>query len=160
MANVAAGNVVLVVGAAGGIGTALCHRLAARGARLILAGRDEDRLRALSSLLGGEVAPVDARDFDAVGRIVAATFERHGRIDGAVNLAGSILLKPAHTTSAQEWDDVVSTNLRTAFALVRAVVPRWTERAAARSCSCPRRRLESASPTTTPSRQRRRVSSG
>ena len=126
MANVAAGNVVLVIGAAGGIGTALCHRLAARGAKLILAGRDEERLGALSGLLGCEVAPVDARDFEAVGRTVAAAVERHGRIDGAVNLAGSILLKPAHTTSAQEWDNVLSTNLRTAFALVRAVAPQMS----------------------------------
>jgi NAD(P)-dependent dehydrogenase (short-subunit alcohol dehydrogenase family) len=115
--------VVIVVGAAGGIGTALCRRLAAQGATLLLAGRDEGKLVALSEEVGGHVLPLDARDIDAVGSAVKGVIERHGRLDGAVNLAGSILLKPAHTTSTQEWDDVVATNLRTAFALVRAAAP-------------------------------------
>ncbi len=116
-------QVVFVVGAAGGIGSALCRRLAARGTTMILAGRDEGRLQALASEVGGDVLPVDARDIDDVGSAVAHSLEKHGRIDGAVNLAGSILLKPAHSTSAQEWDEVLATNLRTAFALVRAVAP-------------------------------------
>jgi NAD(P)-dependent dehydrogenase (short-subunit alcohol dehydrogenase family) len=112
-----------VVGAAGGIGTALCRRLSARGAKLVLAGRDEQRLNSLASEVGGDVVPLDARDITAVSEAVRNVIGRHSRIDGAVNLAGSILLKAAHLTSAEEWDDVISTNLRTAFALVRAVAP-------------------------------------
>ena len=54
---------------------------------------------------------------------VSAALERHSRIDGAVNLAGSILIKAAHATSAEEWDEVLSANLRTAFSLLRAVAP-------------------------------------
>lgn len=113
----------MVVGAAGGIGSALCRRLAARGAKLLVAGRDEGKLVALSELVGGEALRLDARDLDAVGAAVKGAIERHGRLDGAVNLAGSILLKPAHATSSDEWEDVVGTNLRTAFALVRAAAP-------------------------------------
>ena len=59
---------------------------------------------------------MDARDFDAVD----ALFQAHPGITGAVNLAGSILLKPAHLTSAQDFDDTIALNLRTAFALMRA----------------------------------------
>jgi NAD(P)-dependent dehydrogenase (short-subunit alcohol dehydrogenase family) len=128
-----ASPVHLVVGAAGGIGSALCRRLL-RGpapARLVLAGRDEARLSALRDALRAEaplapepdVAPVDARDFDAVQALVAGVAARHGRLDGAVGLPGSILLRPAHLTSAADFDDVVATNLRTAFALVRAAAP-------------------------------------
>jgi NAD(P)-dependent dehydrogenase (short-subunit alcohol dehydrogenase family) len=80
-------------------------------------------VRSLASDVGGEPEVVDARDFDAVAEAFARVQGRHGRIDGAVNLAGSILLKPAHTTTAQEWDEVVATNLRTAFAIVRAAAP-------------------------------------
>lgn len=116
-------RVVFVVGAAGGIGTALCHRLAAAGAKLILAGRDEEKLVALSRAVGGDVVPLDARDISAVAAAVSAALERHSRIDGAVNLAGSILIKAAHATSAEEWDEVLSANLRTAFSLLRAVAP-------------------------------------
>jgi NAD(P)-dependent dehydrogenase (short-subunit alcohol dehydrogenase family) len=112
-----------IVGAAGGIGTALCRRLSTRGARLVLAGRNERALKALSSEVGGDVVPLDARDIAAVENAVREAAGRHSRLDGAVNLAGSILLKAAHATSADEWDEVMSTNLRTAFALVRAVAP-------------------------------------
>jgi len=115
--------VIFIVGAAGGIGTALCRRLALREAKLVLAGRDESRLRALAAEVGGDVVPLDARDVGAVAAATQGAVGRHGRLDGAVNLAGSILLKPAHATSAEEWDDVIATNLRTAFALVRAAAP-------------------------------------
>ena len=113
------GPVVLVIGAAGGIGSALCKRLAAQGRRLVLAGRDAEKLGVLAQAVGGEVEPLDARDVEAVGSVVG----RHGRIDGAVNLAGSTMLKSAHATSPAEWDEVMATNLRTAFATVRAAAP-------------------------------------
>lgn len=44
----------------------------------------------------------------------------HGRLDGAVNLVGSILLKPAHRTSEEEWRATLATNLDSAFAVVRS----------------------------------------
>lgn len=116
-------SVILVVGASGGIGSALCRRLVARGATLVAAGRDATKLHALVADTGGDVVPLDARDFDAVRDAVKGIVDRHGRLDGAVNLAGSIVLKPAHSTSADDWEAVVGTNLRTAFAVVRAVAP-------------------------------------
>jgi NADP-dependent 3-hydroxy acid dehydrogenase YdfG len=115
--------VFLIIGAAGGIGSALCRLLAASGAQLVLAGRDLPRLTALAEIVGGDVVTVDARDVSAVGAAVDGVVARHARIDGAVNLAGSILLKPAHATSPEEWDEVIATNLRTSFAVVRAVAP-------------------------------------
>jgi NAD(P)-dependent dehydrogenase (short-subunit alcohol dehydrogenase family) len=115
-------RVVLVVGAAGGIGSALCRRLAPT-ARLVLAGRGQDTLEALAAETGGDVEVLDARDFDALSASVRRTVERHGRLDGAVNLAGSIVLKPAHATTSDDWEGVIGTNLRTAFSLVRAAAP-------------------------------------
>lgn len=89
----------------------------------MLAGRDLARLTVVAESVGGDPVTVDARDFAAVSVMVDGVVARHGRLDGAVNLAGSILLKTAHATSAEEWDDVIATNLRTAFAVVRAVAP-------------------------------------
>lgn len=106
----------LVIGAAGGIGRSLVQMLHASGWSLVLAGRTEDGLREVAQGCGAEVACVDAQDFDAVD----ALFTAHPGITGAVNLAGSILLRPAHLTSAADFDDVVAQNLRTAFALTRA----------------------------------------
>lgn len=116
-------RVIVVIGAAGGIGSALCRSLASQGATLVLCGRDGSKLAALSGEVGGDVIALDARDFDAVAGAVKGAVERHGRLDGAVNLAGSIVLKPAHSTSSDDWEGVVGTNLKTAFALVRAAAP-------------------------------------
>jgi NAD(P)-dependent dehydrogenase (short-subunit alcohol dehydrogenase family) len=115
-------EVVFIVGGHGGIGTALCTRLARRGATMVLAGRDEAAVRAaVDGLPSGSAHAVtlDARDFDATERELKAAAERHGALTAVVNLAGSILLKPAHLTSAADWADVVGTNLSTAFSVLR-----------------------------------------
>lgn len=115
--------VVLVVGAAGGTGAALCRRLKARGVTLVMSGRNVAALDALSAELGGDVMPLDARDIAATGAVVDAVVAKYGGLHGAVNLAGSIVLKAAHATSEQEWLDMIATNLTTAFSLVRAAAP-------------------------------------
>jgi NAD(P)-dependent dehydrogenase (short-subunit alcohol dehydrogenase family) len=113
----------LIVGAAGGIGSALAGRLAAAGARLAIAGRDRARLDALAGTLGSAVVHVetlDAARFDAVERWVTAVAEAHGPVAGLVNAAGSLLLKPAHLTTQAEYEQTVALSLTTAFAAVRA----------------------------------------
>ncbi|MBM4375556.1 MAG: SDR family oxidoreductase [Deltaproteobacteria bacterium] len=115
--------VFFVVGAAGGVGSALCRRLHARGFELVLAGRNEPPLTALASEVGGEVVAFDARDFDRTSAAMEQAHARHGRLDGVVNLAGSILLKPAHLTSAADWEQTLGANLGTAFSVVRAAAP-------------------------------------
>jgi 3-oxoacyl-[acyl-carrier protein] reductase len=110
----------LVLGATGGIGSALSRRLAGDGATLVLAARGEDRLDALAGELGADAAPVDATDPQAVEDLVARTVDRHGRVDGAACCVGSLLLKPAHRTGVDEWRDALAANLDSAFFLVRA----------------------------------------
>lgn len=115
-------EVIFVVGGHGGIGSALSLRLAARGATVILAGRDGTAVRAAADALHSDHAhavKLDARDFDATERELKGAAERHGELTAVVNLAGSILLKSAHLTSSAEWADVVGANLSTAFAVVR-----------------------------------------
>lgn len=106
----------LVIGAAGGIGRRLVELLHRDGWSLVLAGRTPDALGEIAATCGAQTACLDARDFDAVD----AVFQAHPGITGAVNLAGSILLRPAHLTTAQDFEDTISLNLRTAFALTRA----------------------------------------
>jgi NAD(P)-dependent dehydrogenase (short-subunit alcohol dehydrogenase family) len=117
--------VTIIIGASGGIGSATVRLLATAGHRLFLAGRDRTTLDALAGEVAAEgVESVDARDIAAVDAFVAGVVETTGRLDGAANLAGSLLLKPAHLTSAEEWEDTLATNLTSAFALVRAAAPR------------------------------------
>lgn len=106
----------LVIGAAGGIGRELVEILHRGGWSLVLAGRTREPLDELAAARGGQAVTLDARDMDAVDEV----FRNHPGINGAVNLAGSILLKPAHLTTAAEFDETIALNLRTAFALTRA----------------------------------------
>jgi 3-oxoacyl-[acyl-carrier protein] reductase len=120
--------VTLIIGAAGGIGSATARMLVERGHRVALAGRDREALDALARELGGAtVHTVDARDIAEVGALIDGVAEEHGRLDGVANLAGSLLLKPAHLTTTDEWHDVIATNLTSAFAVVRAAAPRMRE---------------------------------
>jgi NAD(P)-dependent dehydrogenase (short-subunit alcohol dehydrogenase family) len=117
----------LVFGAYGGIGAALARSLHASGASLSLSGRDPQRLSALADELEAVAFPADATDFSAVDAVVAGTLERFGRIDGAANCVGSLLLKPAHMTRPEEWASTVNTNLTSAFAVLRALARPMTE---------------------------------
>jgi 3-oxoacyl-[acyl-carrier protein] reductase len=118
----------LVVGAAGTIGAATARRLASSGARLVLAGRTQAPLQELADEIGADdVRVLDATDLGAVGVVVDEVVARHGRLDGAVNLAGSLLLKPAHLTTPDEWATTIAANLTTAFALLRAAAPAMRE---------------------------------
>lgn len=110
----------LITGATGGIGSALARQLAASGAHLMLAARNRDALVALAGALGAAHHVVDATNAADIDAAVEATVARYGRIDGAANCVGSLLLKPAHLTRPEEFDDVVAVNLRSAFAVVRA----------------------------------------
>ena len=46
--------------------------------------------------------------------------EAHGRVDGVANCVGSVLLRPAHITREEDWNDTIATNLTSAFAVLRA----------------------------------------
>lgn len=110
----------LVFAATSGIGTALARRLAGGGATLTITGRDSDRIASLARDVGVAYAVVDATDFDAVDLCVREAAERTGRLDGVINCAGSLLLKPAHLTRADEFAATIAASLTTAFAVTRA----------------------------------------
>lgn len=114
----------LLIGAAGGIGSALARMLTQRGDTVVLTGRTASDLDVLGEDLDQPWHELDARDFQAVDDAVEAVVAEHGRIDGAINCAGSVVLKPAHLTISDDYESVIATNLTTAFALVRAAAPR------------------------------------
>jgi NAD(P)-dependent dehydrogenase (short-subunit alcohol dehydrogenase family) len=113
----------LIIGASGGIGSELARRLVASGNQVLLVGRQETHLADLSRELQQPFMVADARDWNQTSAAVSQAVERFGRLDGAVNLAGSLLLKPAHLTSMEDWRETVDQNMTTAFGLVRAAAP-------------------------------------
>jgi 3-oxoacyl-[acyl-carrier protein] reductase len=112
--------VYAVIGATGGIGAALSRRLTARGARLFLGGRDESKLAALAAEIKAATQSVDATVAEQVDTFITQTVATYGQLDGVVNCVGSLLLKPAHITTNEEWDFTLRQNLNSAFYLLRA----------------------------------------
>jgi NAD(P)-dependent dehydrogenase (short-subunit alcohol dehydrogenase family) len=110
----------LVIGAAGGIGSALVRRLVASGGKVFLAGRDATRLESLATELGMPWGTVEATDPDAIDALADRAASELGGLDGLANCVGSILLKPAHLTSSADWQATIATNLTSAFGCVRA----------------------------------------
>ncbi len=117
-------RVAIVTGATGAIGSATARRLSVAGWTVALVGRDADRVRTAVDGLGpparGFVA--DATDAGAVDAVVGEIVELLGPPCGLVHAVGSTLLKPAHTISDAEFDEVLDVNLRSAFYALRAFV--------------------------------------
>lgn len=114
----------VLVGATGGIGSALARQLTTQGHRLVLAARGEERLQSLAEELDAVAIPTDVTDPEAVTALFEAATERFDGIDGAVGLTGSILLKPAHRTRDLEWAQTLDINLTAAFHVLRAATAR------------------------------------
>lgn len=118
----------LILGATGGIGSELARQLASAGARPVLAARNGDRLARLADELGEmPMMTLDAADPDAVKGAAKRLKADLGRLDGIANCVGSLLLKPAHRTSLEEWEATLRANLTTAFAAVSAAAATMRE---------------------------------
>ena len=122
------GKVAIVTGGNGGIGLGMARGLAAAGARVVVAGRDQKKSQAAVADLTGRGAEafavaVDVTDEAAVARMIAATLERWGRLDALVNNAGINIRKPVHELALEEWHRVLDTNLTSAFLCSKAAYP-------------------------------------
>lgn len=110
----------LILGATGSTGSALARQLTSAGHRVLLAGRDEEKLRPLAEELDGPFAVCTADNGQSIEAAFQQAIERFGELHGAANCIGSVLLKPAHLTSEEEFQATLTVNLHSAFATVRA----------------------------------------
>lgn len=113
------GDVVIVTGAASGLGAVYCRELAAAG----------------YTVVGADVAPVDGVDLgiavdvtdrEATARLAEQVLERFGRIDALVNNAAvysTIVKKPFEEIADDEWDRVLDVNVKGVWLCTRAVAP-------------------------------------
>jgi len=118
-------RVAFVTGASRGIGKAIALRLARDGRHVVLASRSAGPLSDLKSQIetaGGKasVKAVDVADSAALAKAIDETASELGRFDILVNNAGITRDNLALRMSDQEWDEVIRTNLTSAFAAIRA----------------------------------------
>jgi 3-oxoacyl-[acyl-carrier protein] reductase len=121
------GQVALVTGASQGIGRAIAARLAANGAKVALAARNADRLaqvcleiRERSPAAVVESFSCDVKRPEAAAETVEEVVSRFGRLDILVNNAGVTRDTLLPRMSDEEWDDVLTTNLKGPFLFMRA----------------------------------------
>jgi NAD(P)-dependent dehydrogenase (short-subunit alcohol dehydrogenase family) len=128
------GKVAIVTGGAQGIGRAIADRLAADGARIVIAdlkGAEE----AAADFADGVGLTVDVSSEDDVARMAAETVERCGAIDILVNNAGlyaSLAMRPFEQIPVDEWRQVMDVNVLSMFLTCRAVVPQMREQGGGR----------------------------
>ncbi|MCQ4079756.1 SDR family oxidoreductase [Streptomyces sp. RB6PN25] len=117
-----AGKVFLVTGASAGIGAATVRLLAAEGASVVGVARKADVIDALHPAASGIAA--DITDPDSAQRIVEATLERHGRLDGLVNNVGGLESRTSFLDVAdEEWKATFELNFFSAVRITRAALP-------------------------------------
>jgi meso-butanediol dehydrogenase/(S,S)-butanediol dehydrogenase/diacetyl reductase len=121
------GRTVLVTGAARGIGAACARRLAADGAKLVLADLDGAGAEKLAAELGQVAVRADVTRPEDIDRIVDEPYRRWGRLDVLFNNAGVIRVQPMLEVTAEEWDRVMDVNLRAVFFVLQVVARRMLD---------------------------------
>ena len=125
---------VLITGATSGIGLACAMKFAQNGDRIILTGRNEQRLEEIRKELvaeGHEVIKLvfDVRDRKSIKRSLDSLPEEWKEIDVLVNNAGLALgLEPEYDGCLDEWDTMIDTNIKGELTMTRLVVPGMVER--------------------------------
>jgi 3-oxoacyl-[acyl-carrier protein] reductase len=121
------GKIALVTGASRGIGRAILHELARRGAVVVGTATSQSGAVAIGDELSkaglkGEGLPLNVTDPTQVDGLIEAILTKYGRIDTLVNNAGITRDNLLMRMKDEEWDDIIATNLSSVFRLSRAVL--------------------------------------
>ena len=120
------GRVAIVTGASRGIGRTVAALLASRGAHVVAAARGDHAASTVAEIHGAgkqaEVASLEVTDAGSIDAMIAAVLERHGRIDILVNNAGITRDQLMLRMKRDDWDQVIATNLTSAFVCSQAVL--------------------------------------
>ncbi|WP_207795305.1 SDR family NAD(P)-dependent oxidoreductase [Deinococcus koreensis] len=122
------GRVALISGGAGGVGAAASRLFAAEGARVVIVDRQAEAGEALAGELraaGAEAvfAQADVSVAAEVQAAVRAGVDAFGTLDVLFNHAGTIVIKPFLDTTEEDWDGLMTVNVKSMFLMTRAVLP-------------------------------------
>ena len=115
-------KVALIIGSARGIGRGIAERFTEEGARLVLADTEAAAGAETARALGAEFIRVDVSQKADVDAAVALALSRFGRLDILVQNAGIYPWQLLENTSVEDWDRVMSVNLRGSFIAARAAL--------------------------------------
>jgi len=124
-------KIVLITGATSGIGLACARKFAANGDKLILTGRNEQRLAEIKKELDAEVITLafDVRNCEEAEKQISCLPADWQNIDVLVNYAGLALgLEPEYEGDLDDWGTMIDTNIKGLLIMTRLVVPGMVKR--------------------------------
>src|ERR1700730_14228897 len=132
MSNRLQGKVILITGAAQGIGFACARQAAAEGASVVLADIQQDGAEKAAAAIRNEghraqFHPVDVREESQVAALIDHTIRTHNKLDGLVNNAGWLTRATLEPTTTDLWEEVLNVNLRSAFYCCKYAAPKMRE---------------------------------
>ncbi|WP_162527120.1 SDR family NAD(P)-dependent oxidoreductase [Sphingomonas solaris] len=123
MAGRLTGRKILITGAASGMGLAIAEKFAAEGAALALLDRNAAGVEAAAGAIGAQGYGCDVTLREAVNEVVTRADEALGGIDGIVNAAGILDIKPFADLDPASWDRMIAVNLTGPYNVVHAALP-------------------------------------
>ena len=123
-------TVAIITGASSGIGEATAKRLAEEGAKVVLAGRSDEKLQRVAEHLNeGDylITPTNVMYRDDVDALVENAIAKFGKIDIFVNCAGINLSSKITDYKVDDWDKMVDTNIKGLLYGLNAVLPHFEE---------------------------------
>lgn len=129
-------KVVVVTGAAQGIGRAFALRVADEGANVVVADLNFEKATTVADEIGDAAIPVsvDVSRLESTDTLAALLHDRFGRVDGIINNAAifsTIQMKPFWELTVEEWDLLQAVNLRGPFLVIKSLLPLLQESPAA-----------------------------
>ena len=127
-------KIVMITGATSGIGLGCARKFAANGDKLILTGRNEQKLEEIRKELADKGTQVltllfDVRDREQATRCVNGLPDEWKEIDVLVNNAGLALgLEPEYEGSFEDWETMIDTNIKGLLTMTRLIVPGMVQR--------------------------------
>lgn len=134
-------KVVVIVGATGGIGSALAHKLSSTGANLVLAARDATRLNQLAGQLSATsgaaslTLPTDITDPSQSQMLMQKAIAQFGRIDALVNAAGAGVMKQYNKLEPADLEAMLDLNLKGSFYTCQAAAEVMKEQKSGHICN-------------------------
>ncbi|TFG17204.1 MAG: SDR family oxidoreductase [Promethearchaeota archaeon] len=116
-------QVILLLGATGGIGSVIAKKASQMGAKLVLVARNNEKLKILENHLDSAISiQADATKEEDLKKVVEVAEQKFGKIDILIHAVGSILLKPIHALKLEEFEETLKINLISAFLAIKSVI--------------------------------------
>lgn len=123
-------KVALVTGAGSGIGEAIATLLHEEGAKVVLAGRNKDKLQNVANQLAQDsvkVVPTDVTKKEEVDELIKIAQQTFGGLDIVINSAGQMLSSKITDYQVDEWDSMIDVNIKGTLYTAQAALPTMLE---------------------------------